>query len=156
MDVYLDTEFTDLLNPDLISLGMVAANGETLYLEIDDTWTRADCSQFVRDVVLPLLGGGKHACGVAEADERTRAFLERVADEQGVTLFCDSQLDLVMLRKLWGEVGKPAVVTGAMVITLGMQQEMAREDAYEQGLRRHHALDDSIALMRGRQLVKAG
>ena len=156
MDVYLDTEFTDFTNARLISLGMVAANGETLYLEINDTWTRADCSEFVREVVLPLLEGGEHACTAAEADRRTRAFLERVAAESGVMLISDSEIDLVLLVRVWGEAGKPAVGTDAAVITLGMPQEMAREDAYEAlQLRRHHALDDAIALKRGRLMSGA-
>jgi hypothetical protein len=34
MNVYLDTEFTDLMNPILRSIGMIADTGEEFYAEV--------------------------------------------------------------------------------------------------------------------------
>lgn len=51
--VYIDTEFTDFTDPQLISIGMAAESGETFYAELPYDLTR--CSPFVRDVVIPLL-----------------------------------------------------------------------------------------------------
>lgn len=36
VNVFLDTEFTDLLNPKLISIGFIAENQRSLYLEVQD------------------------------------------------------------------------------------------------------------------------
>jgi hypothetical protein len=51
--IFIDTEFTDFIDPQLISIGMAAESGETFYAELP--YDRARCSQFVRDVVIPLL-----------------------------------------------------------------------------------------------------
>jgi hypothetical protein len=53
--IFLDTEFTEFYNPDLISLGLASLNGKEFYAEVP--FTRPSCSQFVLDVVLPLLSG---------------------------------------------------------------------------------------------------
>lgn len=55
MKVFLDTEFTNFINTDLISIGMVAENGLKFYAERSD-YEKAWCSDFVKDVVLPQLG----------------------------------------------------------------------------------------------------
>ena len=60
MRIYYDTEFTNLdgnVDWDMISAGFVAEDGREFYAEITD-FLREDCSQFVLDVVLPLLGKG--------------------------------------------------------------------------------------------------
>lgn len=54
MNVFLDTEFTDLLEPILISLGMVTEREEELYIEVP--YPESKCTEFVQKVVLPLLG----------------------------------------------------------------------------------------------------
>ena len=58
MRIYFDTEFTSLdKDPDLISIGFIAENCEELYVEITD-FRLEDCSGFVKEIVLPLLGKG--------------------------------------------------------------------------------------------------
>ena len=58
MLVFLDTEFTDLMKPELLSLGMMALNGLEHYGELDlatdvgQACVKVSC-QFVREVVLP-------------------------------------------------------------------------------------------------------
>ena len=47
----------------------------------------------------------------------------------------------------------PPNLNGCFVVTLPVQAEMMRERAYEQGLRRHHALDDALALREGWRYV---
>lgn len=55
MLLFLDTEYTDPLNIDLISIGMVSEDGQfELYLERND-YRVEDCNAFVRAAVLPLL-----------------------------------------------------------------------------------------------------
>lgn len=60
MKIYYDTEFTSLdgnVDWGMISAGFVTEDGRELYIEIND-FQRDDCSQFVLDTVLPLLGKG--------------------------------------------------------------------------------------------------
>ena len=58
MRFFLDTEFTCLVRPQLISIGMVSEDGQEFYRELKDTWTLAGCSLFVMGWVLPWLSGG--------------------------------------------------------------------------------------------------
>jgi hypothetical protein len=55
MLVFLDTEFTDFVRPELISIALVAEDGREFYAERTD-YRHDDCSDFVRETVLPLLG----------------------------------------------------------------------------------------------------
>ncbi len=60
MRIYYDTEFTSLdglVDWDMISAGFVAADGQELYIEITD-FLEENCSEFVVETVLPLLGQG--------------------------------------------------------------------------------------------------
>lgn len=53
--LFLDTEFTDLHRPYLISVGLVDATGEhRFYAELCDTWQKSRCSYFVLENVIPL------------------------------------------------------------------------------------------------------
>ena len=55
MLVFLDTEFTNFVRPDLISIALVSEDGREFYAERTD-YRHADCSDFVRQTVQPLLG----------------------------------------------------------------------------------------------------
>lgn len=59
MQLFLDTEFTSLQNPKLISLGIVAEDGREFYRELTDTWTLTECTMFVIGWVLPWMSGGR-------------------------------------------------------------------------------------------------
>ncbi len=58
-NVFIDTEFTDFLDPQLISIGLVAQSGEEFYAEL--RYEVRECSEFVKAAVLPLLGYAPHA-----------------------------------------------------------------------------------------------
>lgn len=69
MLLLLDTEFTDILNPELISLGLVSADGRyEFYAELTD-FNRRACTRFVWKEVLPKLG----QIPAAKADRATVA-----------------------------------------------------------------------------------
>lgn len=55
MRFFVDTEFTDFIDCDLISVAVVAEDGREFYGERSD-FDRAACSEFVRAAVLPQLG----------------------------------------------------------------------------------------------------
>ena len=52
MLIFLDTEFTAFMRPDLISIALVSEDGREFYAERTD-YRQADCSDFVRATVLP-------------------------------------------------------------------------------------------------------
>jgi len=54
MNIFIDTEFTNLHDPRLVSLALVAETGEEFYAELP--YDIRKCSEFVREVVVPLLG----------------------------------------------------------------------------------------------------
>lgn len=68
--VLLDTEFTSLDSPRLISLGMVSTSGREFYIELSDSWTIGECTLFVTGQVLPRLDNGR----------ATRVLQERLGD----------------------------------------------------------------------------
>jgi hypothetical protein len=59
--LFLDTEFTKLdPSAKLISVALVDEDENFFYAELTDTYTLADCSDFVKSEVLPLLRGNKY------------------------------------------------------------------------------------------------
>jgi hypothetical protein len=147
VNVFFDTEFTDLLNPQLISLGFVAENQCSLYVELLD-WRAADCSEFTRAVVLPLLDAPRRLSmhGAAAA---IVAYIDAFAEP--VTLHSDAAIDLQLLGELLHDAGgdKPGNLAAACIVALSLEGEMVREELYASTLRRHHALDDAKALLAG-------
>lgn len=89
MKLFLDTEFTDL-HPEakLISIALVSENGSHFYAELNDTYEVKDCSNFVKQFVLPFLKGGKYKMSSAEAALAMANWIE----EQGpdCILACDN------------------------------------------------------------------
>lgn len=78
MKLFLDCEFSQL-NRDakLISLGLVAESGQEFYVELLDTYTVSDCSEFVIQHVLPQLNPALHGQIVANAQVSLIDFLAR-------------------------------------------------------------------------------
>lgn len=73
MLLFLDTEYTgyEQAVPQLINLALVTEDGKReFYVEIADTWRAADCTEFVKREVLPLLGGPCRATVPARAELR--------------------------------------------------------------------------------------
>lgn len=95
MLIFLDTEFTDFIDCDLISIGMVSEDGKyELYEERSDFCT-AWCNQFVRAAVLPQLG--KAAPALDREHLKARLFMWFAALPPSVTLACDSFTDWELL-----------------------------------------------------------
>lgn len=65
MRLFLDTEFTDFIDCELISVGIVSEDGREFYAERND-FNRSKCSDFVMDAVLPLLGKEPAIIGTEE------------------------------------------------------------------------------------------
>jgi hypothetical protein len=77
MKIFLDTEFTDFIDPRLISIGLAASSGEEFYAEIP--YPPELCSEFVKEIVIPLLGRNSGAvCTTDELSIRLIAWLNLI------------------------------------------------------------------------------
>jgi hypothetical protein len=87
--LFLDCEFTELSQQaKLISLALVAEDGEEFYVELLDSWRLEDCSDFVKEIVLPQLWGGEYAMPIIEARAALLRFLTTYDEE--LEIFTDA------------------------------------------------------------------
>lgn len=76
MKIFLDCEFTQLNQySKLISLALVSESGEEFYVELTDTYSVEDCSDFVIQNVLPQLDSLQYGQSLVEARASLRSFL---------------------------------------------------------------------------------
>jgi hypothetical protein len=184
MLIFLDTEFTNLLHPELLSLGLVTLDGREHYGELDLT-TRAGkarviaSSDFVRyGGVLALWGCVPGAVGTEwEIGRRAGEWLLGLAAESGtrIEVGFDYSMDYELLEYairdagLWEQVREVVLPVNVNAITGTINGEMAAEACFRElskragrGLQRHHALADALALraaymaVKGAALARAG
>ncbi|MDE1712701.1 3'-5' exoribonuclease (plasmid) [Chromobacterium amazonense] len=154
MLVFLDTEFTDFIQIDLISIGLVAEDGREFYAERND-YRREDCSSFVVAEVLPLLNrvpGAK--CSSAHLGFRLREWFSSL--EGPITLVFDYPSDWELLvDTLRGDLlaELPENLSETLLIGHDIVSDKKFQEAYESSFGRdwprHHALADARALRNG-------
>lgn len=152
MNVFIDTEFTSLSDPRLLSIGAVAGETECFYGVLDDV-PRSVCSPFVRDFVLPLLQAHQpDVCGSHGAVARAfAAWLAALPDaDGGHVLFMEDLCDVEMLDSLsngteWWDKGVSEI--RMWPLANGTREATAFRDwfAADSGRHRHNALDDAFA-----------
>ena len=103
MKLFLDTEFTDFTDPELISIGIVDENGREFYGE-SISFRRERCSSFVVETVLPLLGQSDAIVGTLQhIAYKLEQWLEEYR-ECGAIICVDYQTDwelfTILLSKL--------------------------------------------------------
>ncbi|VVO74550.1 3'-5' exoribonuclease domain-containing protein [Pseudomonas fluorescens] len=82
MKIFLDCEFTQLNKySKLISLALVSESGDEFYIELTDTYSVEDCSDFVIQNVLPQLDLLRYGQSLVEARASLRSFLSGFAEE---------------------------------------------------------------------------
>lgn len=141
MRLFVDTEFTDFLDCDLISVALVADDGREFYGERSD-FDKSACSEFVRAAVLPQLG--QHPGRVFTRDAlavELRAWLAQFALEENLTLSFDYGGDWELFVDLLGEL--PANCLAEQVNACLDPQRS--ENYYREHGGRHHALSDARA-----------
>ena len=138
--VFLDSEFTSLAHPELISVGAVATDATAFYAEVRG-WSAERSSDFVRRVVLPLLDGDAVTHEVAR--EAFATWLDERTGRAPTTVISDSGFDRWALAELLGTEDLPPLVEWKRVAIPYEELDTAARDL---GLRRHHALDDARAL----------
>ncbi|WP_175842691.1 3'-5' exoribonuclease [Burkholderia contaminans] len=143
LHLFVDTEFTDFLDCDLISLAVVADDGREFYGERSD-FDRASCSEFVRAAILPQAGQYPDRVFTREGLRAAlQSWLVQFANETEPRLLCfDYGGDWELLVDLLGEVptGWQACYLGAKMLDR-QQMEMYFKDHGG----RHHALHDARA-----------
>lgn len=142
MLIFIDTEFTNFKNPELISIGLVSNDWQHEFyaeLPIDES----KCSDFVIQTVLPLLGKKANAkCTPTELTERLACWLAQFSDCD--TQICyDSEDDWHLLcQALNGRL--PAWLMG-WNIQYYLNPMRLNDYFILYGLDRHHALNDAKA-----------
>jgi hypothetical protein len=175
--VFLDTEFTDLLRPQLLSLGLVSMDGRELYAELDLATETGKArvkssTDFVRyGDVLTQWGLVSGATGTEwEMGRRAGEWLLGLAahDTSKVEVAFDSSTDYELLEAairesgLWDQVREVVLPVNVNSITGTITGELAAEECFRElgkrgsrGLKRHHALADAMALRAAYMSVKA-
>lgn len=164
MICFLDTEFTDLRAPELLSIGLVSLEGHEHYVELDlaceaGQQRRAKCSEFVREVVLEFWGVAPGAaCSLHEMGRRTGDLLLQLASRTGqrIEIAFDYDVDYALLEQvirdagLWDSVCEVVSSVNVDSLTGTIDGELAAEEALRpllhRGLGRHHALADALSL----------
>lgn len=164
--VFLDTEFTDLKNPQLLSVGMVSLDGRNeFYVELDlDSDVGKNrvmaSSNFVRDIVLPQWGRVHGAIGTElEMGRMAGEWLISFAKEGGVKVGVafDYRTDFVLLEGviresgIWEHVKDVVLPMYIDPLTWNIDGGTTLENCFRaifhgRGLEPHHALADAIAL----------
>ncbi|MBJ6724546.1 3'-5' exonuclease family protein [Geomesophilobacter sediminis] len=148
--IFMDTEFTDLDYPQLISIGLVSEKGERFYVELSNGWSRESCSDFVREQVLPQLVGGDFFQERYYAGRRLTAWLAGHAVP--VRVVTDApRYDWPLMKDLMGGVLPANLVPEPLNFYAEGFPELAPKllESRKQALRRstpHHALRDAEAL----------
>lgn len=151
--IYFDTEFSELgIDPRLVSIGLISEQGDrTFYAELSDTYQPSDCSDFVREAVLPHLEGGEARMDMHELTLRLGNWLESF--DSPVKLVTDSlSWDWPWIQEIFSLPGTwpESVESRPLILSQTPAFNLAVEEAYAAGLRRHHSLDDAKANRHGR------
>lgn len=163
--IYLDTEFTDLFRPELLSLGMVTFDAQEHYVELDLTEpaiakTLKGASEFVHDNDV-LSQWGRVQGATASRNEMGLRTARWLLDQtkrfgQPADIAFDFATDYQLFEQLLRDSGQWQLVAH-VVRPLDIGELSSRFDgvlgagaAYDalsrRGLERHHALADAHAL----------
>lgn len=153
MLIYLDTEFTDLI-PDnkLISIALVDENEEYFYAELTDTYELSDCSDFVKEHVIPFLRGGSYRMTAAECSVRLNMWIEDRNVE--CMLGCDApSWDIPHVKDLL-YLDWPKNLSKNQYLPVYISSDVEEEIVAEFGYRIHNALDDALVMKKAMDLQK--
>jgi hypothetical protein len=140
--IFIDTEFTNLTTPRLISLALVAEDGAEFYGELSDFDAR-ECSEFVKEKVLPQLG--QYPLQIMSRTELSGAvqrWMARIREMKERPVLCyDYPTDVDLLFALIG-----ARPIGWQTERINLRIDITALEGYfaEHG-GRHHALHDARA-----------
>ena len=141
--IFIDTEYTNFVNIHLISIGLVADSGEQFYAEVP--YPANECSEFVRDVVIPLLGQEPNAAyAIDTLYYALMSWLKIVkSSNQDIEICYDSETDWILFEDAMGRHipgwAHPRLVADQI-------NELLRHEWHQKnGKPEHHALYDAQA-----------
>lgn len=167
--VFIDTEFTDFINADLISIGASADNGMDFYGENTD-FIQEYSSDWVKSNIYPLLDFSEFGMKRAELSARLWSWIEELKCD-GVIITFDFQIDATLLCNLFDNDKHPKIVGFENIFNNFFKHADKLSTEYDTGekgyqelsnhmrdsfdlslnnyfsiptIRRHHALDDAI------------
>ena len=140
--IYIDTEFTDIAAPHLISIAMVSEDGHEFYGEVEE-FDKESCSAFVRAHVLPQLGKYPECTMTRDAlAEAARDWMSKFSGSRQRPVICyDHPIDPQLL---WELIGRKPVGWKEKLIHLRIDP-VRREQYFSEHGGRHHALHDARA-----------
>lgn len=106
--VHIDTEFTDFINTDLISIGAKASTGEEFYGE-NAEFIKAWASTWVQANIYPLLNLEKFGMRRKELSARLWSWMEELPCD-GIIITVDYNGDWLLLHDLFEEEKHPKVL----------------------------------------------
>ena len=154
MMIFLDTEFTDFIDCELISIGMISEDGQHQFYAERNDFRKTRCSPFVRSEVLPLIG--QDGALQLSRHKLHRALWKWFSELPcAVQIGCDYSGDWELLCDAlidYAQTSLPAGITGRVDLNSYLS-----DPAYELALRRfynpdrppHHALYDAMARRAG-------
>lgn len=140
--VFIDTEFTDIDSPSLVSLALVAEDGAEFYVELRD-FDADSCTDFVRTFVIPQLGQYPgRVMGTSDAAREISNWMDGLRQLREKPVVCyDHPYDVELLIRLLGR--KPL---GWQFKNVAMRLNPSKREQYFSIYGgRHHALFDARA-----------
>lgn len=142
--VFIDTEFTDFKNSQLIGIGLVSETGAELYLET--TFPQHECSDFVKAIVWPLLWHTPDVTVTSlEIADRILTWLESIRrGDEDIEIMYDYITDLRLFVEATDN-RLPSYVHAQHIGPNHFSKKVAKEWMDQEGLAEHHALYDARA-----------
>lgn len=145
--LFLDTEFTDL-HPEarLISIALVAEDGEFFYAELTDTYEFDDCSEFVKGHVLPFLKGKPYEMTYFECALKLGNWIED-RNEKCIIASDAPSWDMPFFNRLIENFPPPNLIRND-VFPVRVPFHIAEDIIIENDYDVHNALDDAMVMMK--------
>lgn len=143
LKIFIDAEFSNFIDAELISLGLAAESGEEFYAEIP--YPQAACSPFVNEIVIPLLGNDVLAkCSIDELPLRLLKWLNLIKPKSEEIEICfDCETDWKLLAQVLRE--KMPTWCKPKLVAQNINELLRYEFHTKNNLPEHHALYDARA-----------
>lgn len=140
--IFIDTEFTNFSNPQLISIGLAASTGEVFYAEVP--YSVSDCSEFVREIVIPLLSS-EPPCSYDKLHIVLRDWFAVVKGRGNMTICYDANQDKDLFLQIFDQ-RPPNFLNFRNVGERHVNELLRHEFHTKEQLPEHHALHDACAM----------
>ena len=150
--LFFDTEFTDFVDMDLISIGIVTQHLHEFYAE-NSEYNKTWCNDFVKTEVLTKLQGGEYAMPYDQLKQKLQIWISDLLEDYSTVLFVfDYSGDWFLLGELLIDYPQKDRVKGQQDnLDAGTELYFMHDRSNE-----HHALYDEKDLFNGFKVKYAG